>query len=429
MASYSTLGTGTVTFSILNDLTVEEAGEYKVTFADSIQQSNRQVRAKNYTVLNVNPVSEVFTPFDTMFTALGHSNIADDSFLKVTGSDGTVYSSAADYVVNFQRGSIRRTAGSRMPNNGQFTVNYRYYPVFQSQQLQFEDGNPVFEGIVLRIQDEATLAYDTTKSRWIEGKTNYLFTARAATIGSRKMIWPADYEIRFASQDIDTAVTVSGGLVRIPVNYSVKEVTHGTPQPILSLLIENPATRDRKWSPGEEIVLFQPGARGVSTDTTTWSVIVFRPIDTTITPVLPTDGDVLLIKTRRPFNAQDAFALKTQAGKMNVATAASRLDNIYVVPNPYVGLSSIEPANSLPGQSRGERRLYFENLPPKCTIRIFTVSGDHVQTLTHESGLDNGREYWNLLNTDGFSVAYGVYIAHIDAPGIGETIIKLAIIK
>jgi len=107
-------------------------------------------------------------------------------------------------------------------------------------------------------------------------------------------------------------------------------------------------------------------------------------------PVLPTDGDVLLIKTRRPFDSQDAFTLKTEAGKLNVATAASRLDNIYVVPNPYVGLSSIEPANPLPGQSRGERRVYFENLPPKCTIRIFTVSGDHVQTLTHESAWITG---------------------------------------
>jgi len=104
-------------------------------------------------------------------------------------------------------------------------------------------------------------------------------------------------------------------------------------------------------------------------------------------------------------------------------------DDVYVVPNPYVGYNVIEPTNRLPGEARGERRLYFENLPAQCTIRIFTVNGDLVQTLERNSGADNGREFWNLLNRDGFSVAYGVYVAHIDAPGIGEKIVKFAIIK
>ena len=82
-----------------------------------------------------------------------------------------------------------------------------------------------------------------------------------------------------------------------------------------------------------------------------------------------------------------------------------------------------------PGATRGERRIYFEHLPSLCTIRIFTINGDLVQTLVHDVGMQNAREYWNLLNRDGFSVAYGVYIAHIDAPGVGEKILKFALIK
>jgi hypothetical protein len=65
----------------------------------------------------------------------------------------------------------------------------------------------------------------------------------------------------------------------------------------------------------------------------------------------------------------------------------------------------------------------------KCTLRIFTLTGEHVTTLEHDEGMDNGREYWNLLNRDGFSVAYGVYIAHIEAPGIGDKLVKFALIK
>ena len=30
-----------------------------------------------------------------------------------------------------------------------------------------------------------------------------------------------------------------------------------------------------------------------------------------------------------------------------------------VVPNPYVGINELEPVSKLPGQVRGERRIYF----------------------------------------------------------------------
>jgi hypothetical protein len=105
---------------------------------------------------------------------------------------------------------------------------------------------------------------------------------------------------------------------------------------------------------------------------------------------------------------------------------------IYYILEPSVlltGYNVIEPSNKLPGRTRGEKRIYFENLPPKCTIRIYTLSGDWVQTLEHDANYENGQEYWNLLNSDGFSVSYGIYLAHIDAPGIGEKIVKFALIK
>ncbi|MGB6648905.1 MAG: hypothetical protein WBG01_10270, partial [Bacteroidota bacterium] len=212
-------------------------------------------------------------------------------------------------------------------------------------------------------------------------------------------------------------------------NYSVKEVTYGVPQPILTFLNENSATRDQKWDPGEEIALFSPTATGLPTDTLTWGIVITKPADTTVTPILPTDGDVLFIGTSRPFDARDRYTLRTESGRVSADLASSSMSNIYVVPNPYVGVNELEPTFRLPGENRGERRIYFENLPMRCTIRIFSLNGDHVQTLEHDSNMENGREFWNLLNRDGFGVAYGVYMAHIEAPDIGETIIKFALIK
>jgi len=145
--------------------------------------------------------------------------------------------------------------------------------------------------------------------------------------------------------------------------------------------------------------------------------------------VLPGEGDRFLAATTKPFAQGDEFSLKAVGSRMDAALAASRLDNIYVVPNPYVAYSVIEPRNAIPGESRGERRVYFENLPPRCTIRIFTLNGDLVQTIERDAGVENGHEFWNLLNREGFSVAYGLYVAHIDAPGIGEKVVKFALIK
>ncbi|MCC6396686.1 MAG: hypothetical protein IT282_06675 [Bacteroidetes bacterium] len=423
------IATGPVTFRIMNDLAVRSGGQYQISFADSFQNGNRKEGGKNYSVLDLLPVKDTFVPFDTNYSALSREGIADDSFLKVTDASGTVYTKDVDYVVNFQRGSIRRTAASAMSVSGTYTVQYRYYPVYQSRALRGEDSNPAFDGIELRIEDHPTLAYDSIRSRWVEGTTNCDFIAKLTSIGTRKRLWPADYEIRFSSQNIDTALVQSGGLIRVPVRYSVHDVTTGTPQRIQTFLAENTATRDQQWSPGEELVLFKPGATGLPTDTTTWGVVITRTGDSSQTPRLPTDGDVLLIATRRPFYAEDQYTLRTEAARVDDVIAASAMDRIIVVPNPYVGLSEIEPTNRLPGATRGERRIYFEHLPSRCSIRIFTINGDLVQIIEHDAGMDNGREFWNLLNRDGFSVAYGVYVAHIDAPGIGERILKFALIK
>jgi hypothetical protein len=57
------------------------------------------------------------------------------------------------------------------------------------------------------------------------------------------------------------------------------------------------------------------------------------------------------------------------------------------------------------------------------------MRGALVQTLEHDATVDNGQEPWNLVSKDGMDIAYGVYIYHVDAPGIGERIDKFAIIK
>ena len=172
------IGTGDVSFRILNDRTIREGGQYQISFGDSVLVSGKQQAGKNFSVLDLLAMQETFSPFDTNYAALGHSHLANDSYLKVTGNNGTVYVPEKDYVLILDRGSIRRTGASSMQNNGQFTIQYRYYPVFQSQALKAEDTNPVFDGVQLRIADYPVLAYGSTHSQWVSGNSRYSFTAR-----------------------------------------------------------------------------------------------------------------------------------------------------------------------------------------------------------------------------------------------------------
>jgi hypothetical protein len=98
------------------------------------------------------------------------------------------------------------------------------------------------------------------------------------------------------------------------------------------------------------------------------------------------------------------------------------------VPNPYVAASRFEPSNPYLN-GRGERRLMFMGLPPQCTVRIYTITGELVQTLRKDDGVDNGQLAWDLTTRDGMNIAYGIYLFHVDAPGIGQSVGRFAVIK
>jgi hypothetical protein len=52
-----------------------------------------------------------------------------------------------------------------------------------------------------------------------------------------------------------------------------------------------------------------------------------------------------------------------------------------------------------------------------------------VKTLEKNSLPQDGSLAWDLLSDDGMDIAYGLYIYHVDAPGIGEHIGKFAVVK
>ncbi len=144
----------------------------------------------------------------------------------------------------------------------------------------------------------------------------------------------------------------------------------------------------------------------------------------------PTSGDVFEIKTAKPFRSTDKYVFYTESAQVDVKEARESLDDVAVVPNPYVVTSSFEtPPLSVFSAGRGERRVFFINLPAQCTIRIYTTAGELIRTLEHNNSLLNGAEPWDLLTSEGLEVSYGIYVYHLDAGTFGEKVGKFAIIK
>jgi len=105
----------------------------------------------------------------------------------------------------------------------------------------------------------------------------------------------------------------------------------------------------------------------------------------------------------------------------------AKLDDIRIVPNPYNAESWKQ------GQHFNEqRKIMFFNLPPVCTITIYTETGDLVKTLEHTDG--SGDEEWvdptgtRYMGTDSSQIPVsGIYIAHVETPD-GQSVNKFLVI-
>ncbi len=90
---------------------------------------------------------------------------------------------------------------------------------------------------------------------------------------------------------------------------------------------------------------------------------------------------------------------------------------VYVVPNPYIRGGQpagwdLTPSDSDPTGTK----IAFTNLPKAdCTVKIFTLAGDLVQTLTNDDWKSgNGTVFWNLISRNGQDIVSGVYLYSIE---------------
>jgi hypothetical protein len=308
----------------------------------------------------------------------------------------------------------------------------------KSRRTSLADKQPVTDGFRLTLVNEASLALDAKRSSWNRpGIYGFLFTTFAFS-QTKGVPEAADYRIEFGEVGMDTASSFVRGTKEIPggpVNFTVYKLFPSDTGEVKVKSrfgfyeqdgkIQNPnvfsAFSAKNMLTDQIIMLSDAGVPG----------FMFQMDKATFDSLKtgPQPGDVATMRLKKPYLSHDRVEFITRKEYIDEALAKRDLNDIKVVPNPYVVANSFEPPNPY-SSGRGPRELHFTHLPEKCTIKIFNVRGQLVTTLEHDSpAIADGTEIWNMLTKDQMDIAYGVYVFHVDAGRLGTKVGKFAVIK
>ena len=410
--------TGQIMVKVMDDLAVDNKS-YEVMFDSS----------NSYSILDSTGIETSFKSKDTVLVNLPNKNIQNGSIELYDQSNTLI--DPSKYIVNYISGQIAGKKPGNLTAGSTYNIKYRYYPVYQSSLLNFEDANPSFDGLRVFVHNDS-LHFDAENSKFLHGAEVSIDDSifYPALVGDKKLRTKisADWEVRWNNTDTladgswkygDTVKTLAGTIV---VPFKLFNVTANAPGVFILDETGSNKKNNKQFDWGEAIILQPQGATNAAT-----SYEVKFSLDKTNTPIkLPQEGDVYLIKTKKPFEKGDIFVFDTKKAEVKNDIAKLGLNDIYVVPNPYVAYSLSEnPGRTL--SKRGDREIQFRNLPQRCTIRIFTITGELVDIIEKDDF--SSMASWDLLSSEGMRIAYGVYIYHVDIPGVGSKIGRFAVIK
>ena len=136
------------------------------------------------------------------------------------------------------------------------------------------------------------------------------------------------------------------------------------------------------------------------------------------------DGNQNDVEPGKPLYSSKFLTLTSSYAFSLQPGVSSTLDSVRVVPNPY----DIRSRLFQYGELSQFDQIVFYGLPKSdCKLRIFTERGDLIWEKDHTDG--SGSERWNSMTSSQQVVVSGVYILHVDAPGLGSVARKFVIIR
>ena len=299
----------------------------------------------------------------------------------------------------------------------------------------------IFDGIQLNVDLPFEQgSYDYANSGWVQGSG----IMRVVPTIRESSYLPWDYHIIFSSDpSVYTSTTsIKTGIRdavddRIPTNeillgqsfgFYVKNETLLKPDGshVLMDMVVHDVNKNGVFDKSEDKIIVG-GMRNDGKWAGTAFVIDFNLASTA---TYPKSDDIFRVKFSRPFWKDDylTFTINSYDG-INADSLSKTMDNIRVVPNPYVATNVMEPAVS--NQFLNQRRsLMFTNVPAQALIKIFTISGVLVDEIVINNSPEKGVVHWDMLTREGLEIAAGMYLFHIEALATGDQKIgKFAIIK
>ncbi len=296
-----------------------------------------------------------------------------------------------------------------------------------------KDNNPIFNGMTIYVND--TTQGVAKSSQVFPANTTRLVLDAVVIINPDSLACEQDYRIEFTN---DSSWVGNSGNVKQIYKAPFKVFNANTNKRILAL-IEEPAsggtslkydhTIDKivitglnykagDWGADQTVTIDTTASffsRGAKSTTNDKSIFVSFASTSSFQ-----SNDVYSIEMKKTLKSEDTYVI-TSLQTSEKTMVKDDLRGIMVVPNPYIVTSAYEQ------EKYGfQKKLQFQKLPDNCTIRIYNIAGDLVRTLNHTSG---SIETWNIQNENEQEVSFGVYIFHVDSPGIGNYIGKFALIK
>jgi hypothetical protein len=212
-------------------------------------------------------------------------------------------------------------------------------------------------------------------------------------------------------------------------------LNNGLPSETPSQKEKNEIFKDAMWV---NIPLLAAGHSLFETDVTV-KLRVTKPYKKGYSPAFCVDGlNTIYTDTASTAGGENAnlpmyrFSTNGMATHTNVnEMAVEALDIIRAVPNPYYAYSNYETSTL-------DNRIKITNLPEVCTVSIYNLSGTLIRKYKKGEAVVNlepkgavspdswhdGTLDWDLKNSVGIPISSGVYIIHVEVPGVGEKVVK-----
>ncbi len=250
-------------------------------------------------------------------------------------------------------------------------------PLSRSDTLRGDFDKYIFDGVYLVVNNDWKIKYDTSRSKWntMHPKKDYGISVSPfslANVKDKGLAYPKDYNLIFDEThppaDTSTSITLTYNnqpytVPKVNSNFRIDDALTGDPVSYAYL----DAGSNNKFSSLDRIIFLQKTKTNTGQDTTiiTWLLQV-SGADTA--RYHPTSGDTLKIRMTKPFSSLDQLEITTTAADVNNQLAASQLDKIRVVPNPYVAATAQEsplPQQSPAEEVKGKYLLYIYRRIPK----------------------------------------------------------------